>query len=136
MGSDRSGAMYYSTLAFNMFNGKLDVAVAKSTNGGKTWSTPVPVFRPPVTTFYSGDKDALAVGPDPAVTNRDTIYVAYDDTSFDINTNQAFTGLPVARSINGGKTWQLHYADKFIQCDACDSERASITGTRTIHADH
>ena len=114
MGSDRSGAMYYSTLAFDMFNGNLDVAVAKSTNGGKTWSTPVPVFRPPVTTFYSGDKDALAVGPDPAVTNRDNIYVAYDDTSFDINTNQAFTGLPVARSINGGKTWQLHYADKFI----------------------
>jgi hypothetical protein len=114
MGSDRSGAMYYSTLAFDMFNGNLDVAVAKSTNGGKTWSTPVPVFRPPVTTFYSGDKDALAVGPDPAVTNRDNIYVAYDDISFDINTNQAFTGLPVARSINGGKTWQLHYADKFI----------------------
>jgi hypothetical protein len=114
MGSDRSGAMYYSTLALDMFNGNLDVAVAKSTNGGKTWSTPVPVFRPPFTTFYSGDKDALAVGPDPVVTTRDNIYVAYDDISFDINTNQAFTGLPVARSIDGGRTWQLHYADKFI----------------------
>ena len=113
MGSDRSGAMYYSTLALDMFNGNLDVAVAKSTNGGKTWSTPVPVFRPPFTTFYSGDKDALAIGPDPVVTKRDNIYVAYDDTSFDINTNQAFTGLPVARSIDGGRTWQLHYADKF-----------------------
>jgi hypothetical protein len=115
MGSGRSGAMYYSTLALDMFNGNLDVAVAKSTNGGKTWSTPVPVFRPPATIFYSGDKDALAVGPDPVATSRDNIYVAYDDISFDINTNQAFTGLPVARSINGGRTWQLHYADKFVQ---------------------
>jgi hypothetical protein len=114
MGSDRSGAMYYSTLAFDMFNSNLDVAVAKSTNGGKTWSAPVPVFRPPFTTFYSGDKDALAVGPDPVVTTRDNIYVAYDDFSADFQTNQAFTGLPVARSIDGGKTWQLHYADKFI----------------------
>jgi hypothetical protein len=114
MGSDRSGAMYYSTLAFDMFNSNLDVAVAKSTNGGKTWSAPVPVFRPPFTVPYSGDKDALAVGPDPVVKTRDNIYVAYDDFSFDVNTNQAFTGLPVARSIDGGKTWQLHYADKFI----------------------
>jgi len=114
MGSDRSGAMYYSTLALDMFNSNLDVAVAKSTNGGKTWSAPVPVFRPPFAIPYFGDKDALAVGPDPVMTTRDNIYVAYDDFSFDVNTQQAFTGLPVARSIDGGKTWQLHYADKFI----------------------
>ena len=59
MGSDRAGTMYYSTLALEGFSGNLEVAVARSTNGGKTWSTPVPVFNP---TFpYSGDKDALAV---------------------------------------------------------------------------
>jgi hypothetical protein len=120
MGSARSGTMYYSTLAVDLFAGNLDVAVAKSTNGGKTWSTPVPVLRPPVTTFYSGDKDALAVGPDPTVKSRDNVYVAYDDASFDTNTNQAFNGLPVARSIDGGKTWQVHYADKFVvQTSGC-----------------
>lgn len=115
MGSDRTGAMYYSTLALDVFNGNLDVAVAKSTDFGKTWSDPVPVFRPPVTTFYNGDKDALAVGPDPAVNTRDDIYVAYDDFSFDTVTGVSFTGLPVAHSTDGGKTWQVVYADKFLQ---------------------
>jgi hypothetical protein len=114
MASSRAGTMYYSTLAADFFNGNLDVAVARSTNGGKTWSAPVPVFRPPFTTFYMGDKDALAVGPDPVVHTRDNLYVAYDDVSFDSQTHQAVTGLPVARSSDGGRTWQLTYADKFI----------------------
>ncbi len=71
MGSDRSGAMYYATLALDFFNFNLDVAVAKSTDGGKTWSRPVPVFRPPFSVFYNGDKDALAVGRDPVLATRD-----------------------------------------------------------------
>jgi len=111
MGSDRAGAMYYSTLAFDNFNSNLVVAVARSTNGGKTWSNPVPVFRPSFP--YLGDKDALAVGPDPTVTTRDNLYVAYDDSFFDPQTGQTFNGLPVARSTNGGRTWKLTYADKF-----------------------
>ncbi len=41
MASDRAGAMYYSTLALDFFNGNLDVAVAKSGDGGKTWGNPV-----------------------------------------------------------------------------------------------
>jgi hypothetical protein len=113
MASDRAGAMYYSTLALDGFSGSLDVAVAKSTNGGKTWSTPVPVFRPPVTTFYGGDKDAMTIGRDPVLATRDDIYVAYDDFSFNISTNTAFNGLPVAHSTDGGKHWTLKYADQF-----------------------
>ena len=112
MASDRAGTMYYSTLAFDNFNSNLVVAVARSTNGGKTWSQPVPVFRPSFP--YFGDKDALAVGPDPTVTTRDNLYVAYDDSFFNPQTNQTFNGLPVARSTNGGRTWQLSYADKFL----------------------
>ena len=46
---------------------------------------------------------------------RDNLYVAYDDFSSDTQTNVSFTGLPVARSTNGGRTWHLAYADKFIQ---------------------
>jgi hypothetical protein len=115
MASDRKGTMYYSTLALDFFNSNLDVAVAKSTNGGKTWSAPVPVFRPPFSVFYNGDKDALAVGPDPVVKTRDNLYVTYDDFSSDSQTNVSFTGLPVARSTNGGATWHLAYADKFVQ---------------------
>jgi hypothetical protein len=112
MASDRKGTMYYATLAADFFNINLDVAVAKSTNGGKTWSAPVPVYRPPFAIAYTADKDALAVGPDPVVRTRDNLYVAYDDFAFNLVTQQAFTGLPVARSTNGGKTWQLKYADK------------------------
>jgi len=113
MASGRNGTMYYSTLAGDNLNLNLDVAVASSTNGGKTWSTPVPVYRPPLAIAYSGDKPALAVGPDPVVHARDNLYVAYDDFSLDTVTGQATTGLPVARSTDGGQTWQLTYADKF-----------------------
>src|SRR5215472_13637872 len=113
MASGRSGAMYYSTLALDFFNGNLDVAVAKSTNGGKTWRAPVPVFRPPFTTFYNGDKDAMAIGRDPSVGTRDDIYVSYDDFSFNGLTSTFFTGLPVAHSTDGGRHWTLKYADQF-----------------------
>jgi hypothetical protein len=113
MASDRSGAMYYSTLALDFFTGNLEVAVAKSTNGGKTWSAPDPVFRPPSTTFYFGDKDAMAIGRDPAVATRDDIYVSYDDSVFNSLTSTFFNGLPVAHSTDGGKHWTLKYADQF-----------------------
>jgi BNR/Asp-box repeat len=111
--SDRAGNMYYSTLADDGFNFNLDVAVAKSTDGGKTWSNPVPVYRPPFEIFYSGDKDAMAIGPDPSKKTQDDIYVAYDDFSFDLNTGAFNIGLPVARSTDGGATWQITYADRF-----------------------
>src|SRR5215471_13323620 len=116
MASTRAGDMYFSNLALDFFNGNLDVAVAKSTNGGKTWGTPVPVFRPPFSVFYSGDKPALATGPDPAAKSRDNLYVAYDDFSanFNVRPIKAFSGLPVVRSTDGGKTWKLTYASRFL----------------------
>jgi BNR/Asp-box repeat len=112
--SDRAGNMYYSELAIDFFNFNLDVAVAKSTDGGKTWSNPVPVKRPPFEIFYTGDKDAMAVGPDPSKKTQDDIYVAYDDFVFDSTTGEFFTGLPVARSTDTGATWTVSYADKNI----------------------
>ena len=117
LASTRAGDMYFSNLALDFFNGNLDVAVAKSTDGGKTWGTPVPVFRPPFTTFYNGDKPALASGPDPAVKSRDDLYVAYDDFSanFNVRPIKFFDGLPVARSTDGGATWKLTYAARFLQ---------------------
>jgi hypothetical protein len=116
LASTRAGDMYFSNLALDFFNGNLDVAVAKSTDGGKTWGTPVPVFRPPFTTFYNGDKPALASGPDPAVKSRDDLYVAYDDFSanFNVRPLKVFFGLPVVRSTDGGKTWRLTYAARFL----------------------
>jgi hypothetical protein len=73
----------------------------------------VPVYRPPFEIFYFGDKEAVTSGPDPRVKSRDDLYVAWDDVSFNFNTGEAFTGLPVAHSTDGGATWQVVYADKF-----------------------
>jgi hypothetical protein len=124
MASDRTGAMYYSTLALDFFNANLDVAVAKSTDGGKTWSAPVPVFRPPFTTGYTADKDAMAIGRDPVVASRDDIYVSYDDFSFDSVTQTSFNGLPVAHSTDGGQNWTLKYAAKFTPpANSCSFEQ-------------
>lgn len=56
LASTRAGDMYYSDLSYDLFNFNLDVTVAKSADGGKTWATPVPVYRPPFAIFYIGDK--------------------------------------------------------------------------------
>jgi hypothetical protein len=109
--SDRAGNMYYATLALDVFNFNLDVSVAKSSDGGRSWSAPVPVKRPPFEIFYSGDKEAITAGRDPSQPSRDDLYVAYDDFVFDSTTGDFFTGLPVARSTDGGQSWQVTYAD-------------------------
>jgi hypothetical protein len=115
--SSRAGDMYFSTLALDFFNENLDVAVAKSTDGGKTFGTPVPVFRPPINIFYLGDKPAVATGPDPAAPAQDDAYVVWDDLSVNLNASplKFFNGLPVAHSTDGGATWKLTYAARFLQ---------------------
>jgi hypothetical protein len=113
LASTRAGDMYYSELSFDLFNFNLDVAVAKSTDGGKTFGTPVPVYRPPFSIFYFGDKPALASGRDPIVKPRDDLYAAWDDFSFTFSPFRFFTGLPVAHSTDGGATWHLAYAKRF-----------------------
>jgi hypothetical protein len=110
LGTDRSGSFYYSNLMINGTTGDLDVGVAKSTDGGKTFSAPT-LVSPSNDLFYEGDKDSLAVGPNPAALTKDNVYVAWDDFFADQNFN-IFFGLPVARSTDGGKTWQVSYADK------------------------
>ena len=118
LATDRNGNFYYSQLQFDYFNLNLDIGVAKSTNGGRTWSQPQPITRPLFDVFYTGDKEAIAVGPDPSQKSRDNLYVAWDDFSFDTTTCTdvscpTLIGLPVARSIDGGATWQVTYADRF-----------------------
>jgi hypothetical protein len=114
LGADRAGNFYYSTLTIDGFTGNLHVGVAKSTNGGSTFSAPV-IASPTGGFFYFGDKDALAIGPDPVTKARDNIYVAWDDFSCD--DVSCFNGLPVARSTDGGATYQITYADKFVPSD-------------------
>jgi hypothetical protein len=118
LATDRAGNFYYSQLQFDFFNFNLDIGVAKSTNGGRTWSSPRAITRPPFEIFYTGDKEAMAVGRDPSQASRDNIYVAWDDFYTDFTTCSDIScptllGLPVARSTDGGATWQVTYADRF-----------------------
>jgi len=107
--TDRAGNFYYSSLAIDVVNG-LDIGIAKSTDGGHTFSQPV-IALPQGNLFDFGDKDAMTTGPDPTVKTRDNVYVAWDDFGCDQTT--CFNGLPVARSTDGGASYQVTYADKF-----------------------
>jgi hypothetical protein len=49
------------------------------------------------------------------VAARDNVYVAWDDFVFDRNTGTAKNGLPVAHSYDGGKTYQVVYANQLVQ---------------------
>ena len=111
--ADRAGRMFYSTLTFGGNVGNLEIGVAGSVDGGKSWSEPKLASPNDDTLFYFGDKDALTTGRDPKVAGRDNVYAAWDDFSAD-TTGTAFAGLPVATSRDHGATWSLHYADKLV----------------------
>jgi hypothetical protein len=116
LAADRGGNMYYGNLLFGVLS--LEVGVAKSTDGGATWSPPVPVQPPPpLSQFSMGDKDAITVGPDPSSPAQDNVYAAWDDFVF--TRNQFLTGLPVSHSYDGGKTWNLVYADRIDNSQGC-----------------
>ncbi len=125
LGSDRAGNFYDANLviAIDPFRGfNFDVAVAKSTDGGKTFNTPVRAdTQPEAAAFYSADKDSLAVGRDPVVASRDNIYVAWDDFTFGASAGGGGgggtfrNGLPVAHSFDGGATYQVVYANQLVQ---------------------
>lgn len=107
LASDSSGAMYYSTLTIDAASGNLLVGVSRSTDGGKTWTAAASIPPPAGQFFYSADKDALATGP-----GTGNLYDVWDDFTFDPNTGNAFSGLPVAHSTDGGQTWTLTYASQ------------------------
>jgi BNR/Asp-box repeat protein len=123
MASDSAGNMYYSNLILDFSQGALATGVARSTDGGQSWSTPV-VIPPPAgisPVGYSADKDALTAGP--GVGN---LYDVWDDFtfSFDPNTGNevVLSGLAVAHSTDGGQTWSTVYADQvpvFNSSDPC-----------------
>jgi hypothetical protein len=111
MASTGGGRFFYATLAITPeFN--LGVSVARSGNGGRTWTNPVEVSPSAGTLIYFGDKEAITTGRDPVLAGRDNAYVAWDDFFCD-QSGTCFDGLPVARSTNGGLTWKVTYADKF-----------------------
>src|SRR3989442_1064457 len=91
--ADRRGNFYFSALGTNAA-GFVTIQVNKSTDGGKTWSAAVVVQQD-----NGGDKDWMAVGPDPVTKSRDNVYVTW--TSFQSSGQQ----LRFGRSTDGGGTW-------------------------------
>jgi hypothetical protein len=118
--SDRSGAMYYSSLerCETPIRFALDIGVSKSTDGGKTWSQPVDVSASIQAFTYMADKDAMTTGRDPFSASKDVIYDTWDDFSFDPFLGP-INGLPVAHSNDGGATWSIVYADRVPLAAPC-----------------
>jgi hypothetical protein len=91
---DRHGNFYFAGLGANAA-GLPTIQVNRSTDGGDTWSDAVVVQQD-----NGGDKEWLAVGPDPADRSRDNVYVTW--TSFQTSGAQ----LRFGRSFDGGATWE------------------------------
>jgi hypothetical protein len=91
--ADRHGNFYYSGLGADAL-GRFTIQVNKSTDGGRTWGGAVVVQQD-----NGGDKEWLAVGPDPSNKSRDNVYVTW--TSFQATGAQ----LRFGRSTDGGATW-------------------------------
>ena len=107
LASDSAGTMYYSTLAIGGLVGNLQVGVASSGDGGRTWSSAAPIPVPDSQAlFYLADKDALTAGP-----GAGNLYAAWDDFAFE--STDILLGLPVAHSTDGGKTWTVTYPSRF-----------------------
>ena len=91
--TDRHGNFYFVSLGADK-SGNTVINVNKSTDHGDTFGTAVSVA-----TDNGGDKNWIAVGPDPAVRERDNVYVTW--TSFQGAGSQVWFG----RSTDGGATW-------------------------------
>src|SRR5206468_1121483 len=58
--------------------------------------------------FQFDDKPAITAGPTPG--GQQALFDAWDDFACDANT--CWTGLPVSRSTDGGRTWHVTWAAK------------------------
>jgi hypothetical protein len=94
VGVDRKGNFYFAGLGANAAL-QTTIQVNKSVDGGRTWSDAMVVQQD-----NGGDKEWLAVGPDPVRKNRDNVYVTW--TSFQATGQQ----LRFGRTLDGGATWE------------------------------
>lgn len=109
LATDSVGTMYYSNLVDNPNVGLL-VGVSSSTNGGQTWTAPSQLPEPALSpnTFFGGaDKDALTASASGLFDGWDDFTVTSDPNT---KVTTAFSGLPVAHSTDGGRTWSTVYA--------------------------
>jgi hypothetical protein len=113
--ADRNGRFYFASLGADA-QGNSVINVNKSTDHGSTFGTATVVALD-----NGGDKEWIAVGPDPTMRKRDNVYVTW--TSFQ---NDGSTILWFARSTDGGSTWMTKpiFAPT---TDSINSNQASFT---------
>src|SRR5712692_1846568 len=106
---DTRGNVYYAYIVvfFNRFFASIqgtEMAVARSTDGGKTWPQ-VTFFNFNSGTGKFNDKPYIAVDTNPNSPFRDSVYVAWDNASFNAGKSSANNALLFARSTDGGQTF-------------------------------
>ncbi|TMK96437.1 MAG: exo-alpha-sialidase [Actinobacteria bacterium] len=100
---DSRGNAYYGQLAFDTIGGPpgnvADIFVAKSTDGGCTWSSAAKASGSSHAKY--DDKDSIAADANPASPFRDSLYAAW--TKF----GKTFSNIQIVfnRSTDGGATW-------------------------------
>jgi hypothetical protein len=111
---DKTTGDLYAVFASDAGEGFNHVMLTKSTNGGKTWSTPIDVTGTPDTTHsFNGTVE---------VTNDGVVAVMY----YDFRNNTTGAGLPtdvwLTHSHDGGATW----AEQRVTATSFDMENAPV----------
>ena len=119
---DRRGTFYYSSLVNS--GADVVVGVARSTDG-RHWSTPTHAApADPAAAAYLADKNSLTVGPAPGAPTSDVLYATWDD-QVQTADGTLLNGLPVSHSVDGGRSWQVSYADRYTVGSDCSFQRYS-----------
>jgi hypothetical protein len=105
---DTQGHVFYAYIVV-FFNKGFDaitgteMAVARSSDGGRTWTSTYFNFNSGSGKF--NDKPYIAVDTNPASPFRDTVYTAWDNASLNAGQSSANDVILVSRSTDGGRTF-------------------------------
>jgi hypothetical protein len=108
-----NGDLYAVSLSFDVFDANNAVLVSKSTDGGDTWGTPIPIIAD---TFLGAFNDKESITADPTDPSGSLVYAAWDrfiSPPSGIGPDQAvFRSRTFAqqawfsRTTNGGASWE------------------------------
>jgi hypothetical protein len=124
----RSGAVYVTWTEFQSTGSP--IYVARSTNGGITWSAPVAVN--PASSFTTGGVTPFSSGSNPRVNRRGELFIAYESAVCQtLNCDQPtdHDAIIIAKSTDGGKTFSnQEVAANFDFPSNADVGRETLTG--------